>query len=254
MNEIAWIPASSMHLPMPNIASVLKEEIARVARKVSKPDGEALKKQVAQQRSAIAALRRRMDALERVLSRTEKTSRASQQSLVEASGDEGATERHRFSAKGFAKLRQRLALSAAQMGRLLDVSALSVYNWEGGKARPRAAQLAKIASVRGLGKREVAARLGQGEAPDAPGASGAEQVAAKSSRAQVDKPKTAATEQPDKKRRAAGKKTARRAGLGKKASPNKPAAKKASAKRSAGTKTSAKKPVAKKRSDTRASA
>jgi hypothetical protein len=34
-----------------------------------------------------------------------------------------------------------------------------VYHWETGKSRPRAAQLAAIAAVRKLGKREVAARL-----------------------------------------------------------------------------------------------
>ncbi len=65
----------------------------------------------------------------------------------------------RFSAKGFAKLRQRLGLSAAALGTLLGVTAQSVYKWEDGKARPRAAQLQAIAAVRKLGKREAAARL-----------------------------------------------------------------------------------------------
>jgi DNA-binding transcriptional regulator YiaG len=35
----------------------------------------------------------------------------------------------------------------------------SVYNWEQGQAAPRTEQLAKIAAVRAMGKREVARRL-----------------------------------------------------------------------------------------------
>ena len=59
------------------------------------------------------------------------------------------------------QIRQRLGLSAREMALLLGVSQISVYNWEQGKARPRAAQLAAIAAVRKLGKREAAERLGQ---------------------------------------------------------------------------------------------
>ena len=65
-----------------------------------------------------------------------------------------------FSAKGFQALRSRLELSAADFGKLLGVSAQSIYNWESEKARPRAEQIAKLAALRSLGKREVAARLG----------------------------------------------------------------------------------------------
>ena len=45
------------------------------------------------------------------------------------------------------------------MARLLGVSGQSVYKWELGKARPRARQLEAIAALRGVGKREVNARL-----------------------------------------------------------------------------------------------
>jgi DNA-binding transcriptional regulator YiaG len=65
----------------------------------------------------------------------------------------------RFSAKGLASQRQRLGLAAAEMGLLLGVSAQTVYNWEAGKSRPRQQQLAAIAALRGLGKRQVKVRL-----------------------------------------------------------------------------------------------
>jgi len=43
----------------------------------------------------------------------------------------------------------------------VGVSAQTIYNWETGTSRPRAEQLAVIAAVRKMGKREVKARLDQ---------------------------------------------------------------------------------------------
>jgi transcriptional regulator with XRE-family HTH domain len=57
-------------------------------------------------------------------------------------------------------LRQKLGLSANEMGRLLGVSGQSIYLWEAGKAKPRASQLPAIAKVRKMGKREVRSQLG----------------------------------------------------------------------------------------------
>ena len=139
---------------MPNFASALKEEIVRLARKEGRNETERLKKASSQYRSDIAALKRRLEALEKQLSHFEKKSKSSQK--LEVSGE---TTSVRFSAKGLASQRQRLGLSAAEMGLLLDVSAQTIYNWEAGKSRPRQQQLAAIAALRGLGKRQVKVRL-----------------------------------------------------------------------------------------------
>ena len=40
-----------------------------------------------------------------------------------------------------------------------DGNTLTIYNWESGKSRPRAAQLESLVSLRGLGKREALAKL-----------------------------------------------------------------------------------------------
>lgn len=50
-------------------------------------------------------------------------------------------------------------ISQDELARLVGVSAQSIYNWERGSVRPRAEQLASIAEVRALGKREVRRRL-----------------------------------------------------------------------------------------------
>lgn len=138
---------------MPNIASILKEEISRLARKELKANTESLKKAVSAYRSEIAALKRRIDVLERQAKKSAKTSPA--KPLEDAESD--AT--HRWRAAGFAQHRKRLGLSAADCGKLLGVSALSVYKWEQGSARPRAKYLPAIAALRGMGKREAARRL-----------------------------------------------------------------------------------------------
>ena len=140
---------------MPNIAVVLKGEIARVARKEIRAQTQDFKKASSQYRSQIAALRRRVDTLERQLRRVGKA--APTRAVAETDDDDA--QNLRFSAKRFAAQRQKLGLSAADFAALLGVSGQSVYKWELGKARPRAAQLAAIAALRGVGKREAAARL-----------------------------------------------------------------------------------------------
>ncbi|MDR3682925.1 MAG: helix-turn-helix transcriptional regulator [Geothrix sp.] len=142
---------------MPNIASALKEEIIRLARKELRSETERLKKASSQYRSDIAALKRRVEALERQVSHFEKKAKSGPQP-GEVSGEAAPV---RFSAKGLASHRQRLGLAAAEMGLLLDVSAQTIYNWETGKSRPRQQQLAAIAALRGLGKRQVKARLAE---------------------------------------------------------------------------------------------
>ena len=54
-----------------------------------------------------------------------------------------------------ASQRKRLGLSAAECGLLIGASAQSVYNWEEGKARPRAHHLPAIFALRNLGRRQA---------------------------------------------------------------------------------------------------
>ena len=140
---------------MPDIATTLKQEIARLARKELRAETDSLKKAVARYRTEIAALKRRIETLERQQKRTERAvpARAPVESQEQTS--------LRFRAAGFAHHRKRLGLSAREMGLLLDASPLSVYKWEAGQARPRAKHLETIAQVRKLGKREAAKRLEQ---------------------------------------------------------------------------------------------
>ena len=140
---------------MTNIASVLKEEITRLARRELRSETAKLKQASAQYRSDIAALKRRVLTLEQQLSRIQKSMPKKPDVAVKPS----ESSRVRFTAKGFRTLRQKLGLSANDMAKLIGASAQSVYKWELEKAHPRKQQIAAIAALRGLGKREAEERL-----------------------------------------------------------------------------------------------
>jgi DNA-binding transcriptional regulator YiaG len=149
---------SVIHLPVKaltvsNLAAALKEEITRLVRKELRQETESLKHAASKHRSEIAALKRRVSDLEKSLARASKAPRTA----PALAGDDSKAVR--FSAPGLRKLRDRLDLSAHQLGLLLEVSPQSIYNWESGTIRPRPEQVRAIASVRALGKREIAARL-----------------------------------------------------------------------------------------------
>jgi len=138
---------------MANIATVFKEEISRLSRKEVRSETDNLKKSSTQYRSEIAALKRRVGALEKQVSRLAKI--VSVPTVVSSSTE--TKSKARFTAKGFKTLRQRLGLSAEVLAGLLDVSAATIYGWEAGKSKPREAQLVKIITLRGMGKKDVAA-------------------------------------------------------------------------------------------------
>jgi len=132
---------------MPNIATVLKAEISRIARKEARNELQATRKAAVQHRHAIAELRRQLAQLQRELSLAVKVKPAA------------VKQRARFTAKGLRAHRARLGLSAGDYGRLLGVSAQSIYNWEQESAAPREAQRAKLLALRSVGSREAHARL-----------------------------------------------------------------------------------------------
>ena len=143
---------------MPNIATILKAEIVRVARKELRSQTDALKRSIASSRAEISTLKKRVHELESGLKRLGSVAR---KTLVVAptpsEGDEGAGLR--FRAAGMAANRKRLGLSATDFGLLVGTTGQSIYAWEAGKAKPRPQNLAAIAAMRGVGKTEVMARL-----------------------------------------------------------------------------------------------
>jgi len=140
---------------MPNIASLLKSEISHLSRREIRWAAASLKKASATHRRDIAALKRKIAALEKAAKVLTKRAAAPGGAAPSPSLEGSA----RFQARGLRSLRKRLGLSQVQLGKLAGVSGLTVYNWEAGKSTPRKQGLAAIVELRGLGKREVQARL-----------------------------------------------------------------------------------------------
>ena len=140
---------------MPNIATVLKQEITRLARKESKALTAATRRASAQHRRDIAELKRQVKALSTqvaYLERQERKRAAKPLSETTASG-------RRFSPQGLRAHRERLDLSASDYAELVGVSSQTIYNWEHGQSKPRPQQVAALVAIRGVGKREAWKRL-----------------------------------------------------------------------------------------------
>jgi chromosome segregation ATPase len=106
---------------MPNIASILKTEISRVARKEVRTEIETLKKASTHHRASIAALRRQVEKLERELRRALKMSSSAAPAGDSDDGADSGPSR-RFSATRLASHREKLGLSAAAYGKLVGVT------------------------------------------------------------------------------------------------------------------------------------
>ncbi len=141
---------------MPNLQSVLREEIQRFARREVRSALASTKKAVAQHRREIADLRRRSKVLEQTViylqSRETKRLKA------------GATKAEvppgtRFSVASLKAQRRKSGLSQKDYGRLVGVSTLTIYNWESGRTKPDKKYLGALVSLRGLGKREARKQL-----------------------------------------------------------------------------------------------
>ena len=142
---------------MPNIGALLRDEITRLSRRTLRSEVGATKKATAQHRRHIAALKRQVAQLERQVSLLVRR----QPQLAPAVPVQANAKRVRFVAKGLRSQRERLGLSATDFGRLVGVSAQSIYNWEHESTRPRAEQAAMLAALRAFGKKEAQARLQQ---------------------------------------------------------------------------------------------
>jgi DNA-binding transcriptional regulator YiaG len=142
---------------MPNIGTVLREEITRLARKEARSQVDPTRQTSTRQRKEIAVLNRRVAQLERQIALLARKALGTPPAVKFESTD----KRVRFTAKGLRAQRQRLGLSATDFGKLLGVSAQSIYNWEREAAHPRGAQVTRLAAMRGIGKREAAQRLQQ---------------------------------------------------------------------------------------------
>ena len=142
---------------MSSVVNVLKAEIRRLAKREAHAQVAKAQQAAVQYRQEIAQLRRLLRQREREIACLRR-----RQPVETAEKDPLAGVR--FSAKSVRSQRKRLGLSAADYGKLVGVSPLTIHHWEQEKARPRKAQLAALVAVRGISKREALKRLSKLEA------------------------------------------------------------------------------------------
>jgi DNA-binding transcriptional regulator YiaG len=141
---------------MPNLTSILNEQIRRLARREITAKTKGTRRLTAQYRRDIAALKRQVSSLQKTVTFLDAREK---KRAAEAPNPQEA-EHLRFRVAGLQSHRAQLGLSAKDYGRLVGASGVTIYSWETGKRRPREAQLAKLAAIREIGKREALKRLG----------------------------------------------------------------------------------------------
>ena len=142
---------------MPNITAALNDHIRRLSRREISGSTKVVKRATAHFRRDIAALKRQIVQLTKVIGVIQK-----QIPNQTPTPPAEMIKKARLRIDGLKGHRTRLGLSAKDYGKLLGVSGLTVYNWEAGKSKPRRSQLPRLVAVRGIGKREAMQRLGMG--------------------------------------------------------------------------------------------
>jgi DNA-binding transcriptional regulator YiaG len=146
---------------MPNVASVLKEEIRRLARKEAKAAVAPLKKALAAERKAVAKLRQQVAATARAAGKAARGAAAKAVPAEAAAKTRGG----RALAEGWRKdtvrsTRKALGLTQGQFAKLVGVSQMTVSFWETGRSTPRLTQQSSVLAARELGRDKALAKLG----------------------------------------------------------------------------------------------
>ena len=153
-------------LPMSTFADSLKKEIARVARKELREEIAALRKSSAVQRSEIAALKKQLKAVQIQVNKLGRVKGNSQTIPAVPPADQSSMPLHPkgkpgrkvvFTADRLKAQRARLGFTQEQMAKLLEVSSLSIWKWESGRAVPRPSRVPQVLERIGMGKREALA-------------------------------------------------------------------------------------------------
>lgn len=142
---------------MPNIASILKSEIQRLAKKEVKAATAPLHK-------TILSLRKELSALKKCQKATAKSAKVSTKSMTvakEASSEEAKGPRVRPTGKTIATLRQKFGMTQGDFGKLLDVSNATILKWEKteGALNMRTASRQAFISIQKLGAKAARAQL-----------------------------------------------------------------------------------------------
>ena len=144
---------------MPNVATVLREEILRLARKAVRDGTRKLSDDSATMKHDVADLKRRVTALER--ENRWLRSIADSYREQEVAPNEEEVEKARITGRMVEKLRDKFNMTQAEFAMLVGVTPVTVLKWEhtDGKLSLRGGSKAALVELRKLTKREAQERL-----------------------------------------------------------------------------------------------
>ena len=144
-----------------NAMSALKSEISRLARKEAKAVVSPVQKASATYRGLIASLRKQIAVLQKEVAMLKRAAPKADKVLAAKTEPEG---RFWITGKGIRAMRKRTGLTQEKFGKLVGVSVPTIVNWEKAKGKVeirRKEAMARIQSLKGKGKREVAGMVGE---------------------------------------------------------------------------------------------
>jgi len=149
---------------MSNLVSCLKSEIGRLSRKEAKAAADPLRKPSHAARTAIADLKRRVEALEKELRRVNGVLGKMPSAQPCSSEPDAIDVKMRITSRNVKSLRNRLGLTASAFAKLLGVTDNWVYLYEhkAGALNMRTATLAAFLSAKAMTAAEARAKLGLG--------------------------------------------------------------------------------------------
>ncbi len=144
---------------MPNIAEVLKSEIARISRKEVRNAVKKIHAQNSVLKKSVADLKLRVSGLEKDNKRFATLEKRHQEKQIQEVAED--TQNVRLTAKGMRSLRKKLGLTQTELASLLGTSNQSVYNWESKEGALKFRKNTKLAilAIRTIGAREAKRRL-----------------------------------------------------------------------------------------------
>ena len=138
---------------MPNIATVLKQEIRRLARREARALVRPMKNALLRERRSVGALRARVASQGNEIERLQARMRAVGSMRPKVSED--TLKKTRWRRDTVRAIRMSLGLSQADFAQLVGVSANAVYQWESNRSSPQHKYRTVMLGLRGMGKRDA---------------------------------------------------------------------------------------------------
>jgi DNA-binding transcriptional regulator YiaG len=134
---------------MPDIKTVLREMVIRIAKQEANAKVRPLEKKVFELRESCRIQKKLISELQGKLSEISGNIKPEDKALTVS---QDAMENVRIFPAQIVALRKRLELSVRQFSKLVGANRHTVASWETGKSKPKDEHKAKLIALRGIGK------------------------------------------------------------------------------------------------------